>query len=134
MAPSQRARGEPAASLPPPSDPPEGSAKLLVTKEDGDFSRSNPFDLKRTIDALCGPVKDAKALRSGALLIETLTKAQSLAILATTQLGGKPVRATLADRIALTYGLIRSDALVTLTNEELLGELAPVEGGLPAPA
>ena len=117
--------GGPAASLPPPSDPPEGSAKLLATKEDGGFSRSNPFALKRNIDALCGPVKDAKALTSGALLIETFTKVQSLAVLATNQLGGKQVRAELAGKIALTQGLIMSDALVTLTNEELLGELAP---------
>ena len=124
MAPSRRSQGEPAASLPPPSDPPEGAAKLLIPKDVGDFSRANPFALKRTIDALCGPVKDAKALRSGTLLVETFTKAQSMAILATTQFGGKPVKAQLTDKIALTQGLIRSDALVTMTNQELLDELA----------
>ena len=129
MAPSKRAQGEPAASLPPPSEPPEGPAKLLLTKEDGGFSRSNPFALKRTIDALCGPVKDAKALRSGALLVETFTKAQTVAILATTQFGGKPVKAQLADKIALTQGLIRSDALVMMSNQELLDELAALSPG-----
>ena len=98
---------------------------MLITKESGGFTRANPFALKRTIDALCGPVRDAKALRSGALLVETFSKAQTVAILKTTQFAGTPIRAELADRMSLIPGLIRSDALTSLTNQELLEELAP---------
>ena len=123
--PPKRNQVEQPAWLPPPTDPPDVPAKVLIQKEWDSFSRSNPFASKHDIDALCGPVRDAKALRSGVLLVETYSLEQTMAIMATKKFADCPVRAELADKIALVYGPIRSDALTELSNQELLDELEP---------
>ena len=117
--------GEPPAYLPPPAEPPEGPSFVIVTKEQGSFTNANPFALKRTLDALCGPVQSAKSIRSGSLLIETHDRDQAAHLLATHSLAGQAVTVKLADRLNVTLGCIRSDALTSLTNETLLQELAP---------
>ena len=109
--------------LPPPTTPPEGPAKVLVTKTSGDFKGYNPFALKRTLDALCGPVQDAKTTRDGALLIVTTDRDQTEDLLKVTTLGGFPVTVALSDKVKSVMAVCRSDELTGMTNAELLEEL-----------
>ena len=115
---------EPPAFLPPSMNPPDGPTFVLITKEAGSFKTSNPFAVKRELDNLCGPLKTAKPLRSGSLLVETDTGPQATLLMRTRVFQGSPVSVTLADRLNCVQGCIRSDSLTELSNEELLEELA----------
>ena len=114
---------EPPAVLPTPKEPPDGPCFLLIKKDNGDFSKSNPFALKRALDTLCGPLNSAKTTNTGTLLVETTDKTQSMNILRSKTLGGLPITVSLASRMRITMGCVRSDAITSLTNEELLQEL-----------
>ena len=114
---------EPPAFLPPSMNPPDGPTFVLVTKEAGSFKTANPFAIKRELDKLCGPLKTAKTLRSGSLLVETDTGPQATLLMRTRVFHGSPVSVTLADRLNCVQGCIRSDSLAELSNEELLEEL-----------
>ena len=110
--------------LPPSNVPPDGSAFLLVKRDEGSFKNTNPFAVARTLDSICGgPVHNAKAIRSGALLVETRTKAQSSRLLNTDNFLGHSVKVELADRLNAVEGVISSDALAFSTDDELLHEL-----------
>ena len=112
------------AVLPPSEEVPDEPSMVLLKKENGSFSTTNPFEVKRALAKLCGPLESAKVIRSGALLIKTKDPEQTKAILDTTTLAGQPIKATIANRLSLKHACIRSDALTTLSNEDLLHELA----------
>ena len=115
---------EPAAYLPPSSDPPEGTAFLLLRRCDGgSFRQANPFALRREIRGLCGDIRGAKPIRSGALLVETGARHQTMTLLGIRTLLGHPVEPLLADRLNSVTGSVRSDQLLELSNAELLEEL-----------
>ena len=114
---------EPPAFLPPSMNPPDGPTFVLITKEAGSFKTANPFAIKRELDKLCGPLKSAKPLRSGSLLVETDTGHQAALLMRARVFHGSPVTVTLADRLNCVQGCIRSDSLTELSNEELLEEL-----------
>ena len=104
-------------------DPPEGPSLVLLTKPSGSFKTSNPFAVKRTLDALCGPLANAKVLNSGSLLVETLNKDQTQHLLMTTTFAGLPIKVTLSNKQKTIMGCVRSEALTNMTNLELLHEL-----------
>ena len=132
-APSQaapRSPTEPAAYLPasdtPPPPPPEGPCFLLLRLTDGGtFAKVNPFALRRAIGGLYGEVATAKAIRSGALLIQTAHSHQTVTLLGTRTIMDLPVEPQLADRLNSVTGSVSSDLLVSLTNTDLLEELVP---------
>ncbi|KAF0296155.1 hypothetical protein FJT64_006307 [Amphibalanus amphitrite] len=111
------------AELPPSQAIPEGPAFLLITRKEGNFRHTNPFSLRRSIDSYIGPVNSLKALRSGALLIETKTETQTIQMMRTASFRGTPVTISLATRLNSVEGSVRSDALTEITNMELLQEL-----------
>ena len=111
------------AELPPSQAIPEGPAFVLVTREEGSFRHTNPFSLRRSIDNYIGPVHSLKALRSGALLIETKTATQTQQLLRTASFRGTPITVALATRLNSIEGSVRSDALTEVPNRELLEEL-----------
>ena len=122
--PSQPER-EPAASLPPSSVPTAGPSFLLFKRKDGEsLAQANPFALRRQLVALCGEVRKAKALRSRALLVETRTGSQARTLLEVTNLANHDVTVTLADRMNTVCGSIRAEALIGLSNSEILAELS----------
>ena len=77
----------------------------------GMYKRYNPFALKRTLDALCGPVDDAKATRDGLwlfFLIVTQDRQQT-EYLKVTSLGGFSVKVTLSEKVKSVTAVSRSD-------------------------
>ena len=115
---------EPAAYLPPSGEPPEGPCFVLVRRNDEtSFKRKNPWAIRRSLESVGGSGLKAKALRSGALLVETQGHRQTAALLQLTLFQGHQVTVTLADRLNGVMGVVSSDILVEMSNEELLEEL-----------
>ena len=114
------------ARLPPPTEPPEGPAFLLV-KLAGNKSLkgTNPFSIRRWIIHTCGEVATAKVIRSGALLVKTLTTEQNHNLMKATSFLGRQCSVEVAERLNSVQGLIYSPDLKNLSEETLLAELAP---------
>ena len=115
------------ARLPPPTgtEPPEGRAYILLTRQDGkSFRYSNPFAISRNLKAVWAQQETAKTLRSGKLLITTEQIEQSRAWLPVTTFIGKPVEAQLAHRLMSVQGLVHAPELCEMSDEEILDELA----------
>ena len=123
--PDRRSETEPPAVLPPNRAIPEGPCFLLMNRADKvPFGKANPFALRRALDQLVGPLETAKPIRSGALLLKTRHRAQTDTLLACTQMMDRAVAVTVADRLNAVEGVVRSEALTSLSNAELLRELA----------
>ena len=114
-------RGE---RLPPDARVPDGPAFLLLKRTDGtSFVRANPFRIRRALVALCGEVATAKTLRSGSLLVQTLSGEQNVPILGLKKFLEKDVEAVVADRLNSTSGLFYCPEVRGLSEENLLWEL-----------
>ena len=112
-------------ALPPPADPPQGAAYILLTRQDGkSFRYSNPFAIARNLKAVWPQQNTAKVIQSGKILISTEQIDQSRAWLAVTSFIGKPVEAQLAHRMMSVQGLIHAPELCEMTDQEILDELA----------
>ena len=97
---------------------------MLVRRNDEtSYKRKNPWAIRRSLESVGGSGLKAKALRSGALLVETQGRGQTAALLQLTLLQGNQVTVTLADRLNGVMEIVSSDILVEMTNEELLKEL-----------
>ena len=111
--------------LPPSNVPPDGPSFVLVKREDdGNFQHTSPFAIARALDSICGgSVLNAKAIRSGSLLVHVRNKTQATQLLACTRFLDYPVSVQLADRLNSIEGVITCDALVYSTDDEILHEL-----------
>ena len=115
---------DPPAILPLDQNPPNGPCFVLVKKTDHTkFTTTNPFALKRELDQKLGTLLEAKPIRSGSLLIQTQTKPQTQKALRLTQLTGRDVDVEIAVHLNTQQGVIKSDLLTELSNEQLLEEL-----------
>ena len=111
--------------LPQSTVPPEGPCFLLMSRTDkGSFARVNPFTLRRGLDQLVGPLETVKPIRSGALLVRTRASSQTATLMACREIAGLSISVATADRLNAREGVVRSEALVSLSNQELLDELA----------
>ena len=123
--PERRQETEPPAVMPPDRTLPDGPCFLLLKCTDKTpFGKVNPFALRRALDQLVGPLDQVKPIRSGALLIRTRTRTQATTLLECRELSGHQIVTEVANRLNSVEGVVRSEALTTLSNEELLRELA----------
>ena len=114
---------EPPATLPPNQSPPEGAVILLMKREDGgSFQAVNPFEIRRQLDHSIGRLREAKPIRSGALLLHTHTATQTVLLMKMSTFMGMNVKVEYAERLNTTEGVVRSEMLTSLTNTELLYE------------
>ena len=114
---------EPPATLPLSQTPPEGAVILLMKREDGGpFQTVNPFEIRRQLDQNIGRLREAKPIRSGALLLHTNTATQTILLMKTTTFMGMTVKVEYAERLNTIEGVVRSEQFISLTNTELLTE------------
>lgn len=123
MATQSRDPPEPPAFLS-STTPPEGPTFVIIRKVDGSFQKDNPFAIRRELIRVCGEIESAKIIRSGALMVRTFNGDQATYLLTLKKFLGAPCKTLLADRLNSVQGVVKSDSLVSLTNKELLSELA----------
>ena len=98
-------------------------AYLLAKFNDGSpFSGVHPLQLHRDIKSLIGSVKTAKPIKSGALLIQTLSSAQTKLLLESKELLGKLITVEIADRLNSVEAVAYAPSLRTVSDDELLEE------------
>ena len=121
----------PPREAPPELDPldrlPDGPAFLFVRAE-GDtvsYKGVSPFKLKRALDGAFGHLQTAKVLVSGQILVQCGSKTQAAKALQLTSLLGVKCRVIPADRLNSSDGRVYAPSLKSLSEEELLFELAP---------
>lgn len=90
------------------------------------FENVSPFLIKKVIDYTCnGEVESCKKTRLGALLIKTKTKLQALKLLKLTIFHDFPVSVTEHKTLNFSKGVIYSNELRNIDNEEIIKELKP---------
>ena len=108
------------------SEATDGPAFFLIRRVDGNsMAGANPFVVRRTLQGICGDVESARAIRSGALLVKTMTGPQNPKLLAVVDFMGEAVEVTEAHRMNSVEGLFYCREVCHLTEENLLGELFP---------
>ena len=125
---------------------PEGPSLHVVNFQDKtkQFYNVSPFKIWRWYSTNVGEIEYAKPLRSGALLIKVVDRAQALALLATTDFMGSPTTVVPCDRLNTVEALAHAPSLADVSDEDLLTELQsqgvigvrrlrPRQGGKPNP-
>jgi len=91
------------------------------------LTKLSPFIIEKCIKGCAGEIKNVTKLRSGALLIETHRKQQSLNLLSLRQIHNIEISSSPYRTLNSTRGIIRyrEDDLDELTDDEICYELVP---------
>ncbi|KAJ4425685.1 hypothetical protein ANN_27881 [Periplaneta americana] len=84
----------------------------------------SPFYVRRALDGLVGKVRNATRLRNGSLLVETASAKQSETLLKAKLLGSYPIKVERHSSLNTTRGVVHTDSLDGLSDEEIQLELA----------
>ena len=105
---------------------PEGAAFVLVksAEEGRGFKGVSPFALKAELDRVLGQVHTARVLRSGAVLIKVMHRAQGLTALNIQRFLNQAVHTCPADKMNSTEARIFAPSLAKVSEEEILEGLA----------
>lgn len=108
------------------NEPPNGHCLVLIKpSNDGTFSKTSPFAIKKELDRLVGTLPSVKIIRSGAILIECGHRGQTMKLLEIEEFTGRPVSTCVAGRLNTTPGVIHAPELGEHSEAELLELLEP---------
>ncbi|KAH8334982.1 hypothetical protein KR074_003960, partial [Drosophila pseudoananassae] len=100
---------------------------IIITRTDnGNLEKISPFIIKKVIDYTCnGPVETCKKLRSGTLLVKTKNHTQAQKLLKMQLFHTFPVHSEEHKTLNSTKGIIYSNDLRNIDENEILEELKP---------
>lgn len=104
---------------------PEGGAFVLARFRDKDksFKNTSPYKIRDGLKCvLSSRPAEVSALRSGSLLVRTLNREQTEALLAWSSFGGHPIDVKMADRLNETEGMVYAPELTSETPQTILEE------------
>lgn len=103
---------------------PDGPAFVFVDFCDGtSFRNASPYAIRDgLVEFLLGPVEEAKAIKSGSLLVKTTSFYQTNRLLGIQQLMGKEAVAKLATRLNMASGTVFAPDLLDETTDTILME------------
>ncbi|KAJ4428446.1 hypothetical protein ANN_24483 [Periplaneta americana] len=104
--------------------PPPKFICITLTGTEKTMKNISPFYIRRALDGLVGKVKNATRLRNGSLLVETLSAKQSETLLKAKLLGSYLIKAERHSSLNTTRGVVHTDALDGMSDEEIQLELA----------
>ncbi|KAJ4425469.1 hypothetical protein ANN_28085 [Periplaneta americana] len=84
----------------------------------------SPFYVRRALDGLVGKVRNATRLRNGSLPVETASAKQSETVLKAKVLESYPIRVERHSSLNTTRGVVHTDSLDGLSDEEVQLDLA----------
>ncbi|XP_035214417.1 uncharacterized protein LOC118188158 [Stegodyphus dumicola] len=97
---------------------------LVINNTTDEIKKMSPFLIQKLIKSCAGEPKNIKRLRSGDLLVETLSSSQSATLLSLNKLGN--VSVTVSPHKSLNYsrGVISEFDLLCVSEEEFVSELS----------
>ena len=97
---------------------------VKLTSENATMKSISPFYIQRALDFIAGKVKNATRSRDGSLIVETNSPAQSDKLLKATLFGSHPIIVERHKSLNTCRGVVSTDGLDGLDNEEIQLELA----------
>ncbi|KAH8275933.1 hypothetical protein KR026_002586, partial [Drosophila bipectinata] len=109
---------------PPPTSPSEPKYIIITRKDNNTFEKINPFLIKKVVDFECsGAVEVCHKTKSGALLVKTKNSFQAQKLIKMETFHNFPVRAEEHRSLNTSKGVIYSNDLRYLEENEILEEL-----------
>ncbi|KAJ4425689.1 hypothetical protein ANN_27885 [Periplaneta americana] len=96
---------------------------ITLDRTEKTMKHISPFYVRRALDGLVGKVKNAPRLRSGSLLVETVSPKQSETLLKAKLLGSYPIKVKHHYSLNTTRGVVHTDSLDGMSDEEIQLEL-----------
>ncbi len=83
---------------------------IVIEATNGEPLKLNPFLISKTIQSICGEVKNVSCLRGGQLLVECARKQQSINLLQQHQFANVSVKVTEHKTLNSSRGIVRDKA------------------------
>ncbi|XP_035204671.1 uncharacterized protein LOC118179614 [Stegodyphus dumicola] len=97
---------------------------VVINDPTGELKKMSPFVINKYIQGIAGEPKFMKRLRSGDLLIETISPIQAVTFLGITRLGNLDVSASAHKTLNHCRGVISQLDLLSVSEEEFVTELS----------